>query len=80
MMFILGISVGNAFTFDFNFGLMSTYQISIATEETAFKLAINLILPFMLFISLIKLRSAIEQERVDHEEEQAAELIPPAAE
>jgi hypothetical protein len=64
LMFTLGIKVNNGFTFTFDFGLFSTYQISLATGETEFKLAINLVAIYAIYF-IQNLRSTIAQEKTD---------------
>lgn len=62
LMFTLGVRLSDGLTFTFDFGLFSTYQISIATGETVFKLAINLVAIYMVYFTR-KLRSTIQLEK-----------------
>jgi hypothetical protein len=64
LMFTLGMKVNNGFTFTFDFGLFSTYQISLATIETEFKLAINLVAIYVIYF-ILNLRSTIVQEKIN---------------
>jgi hypothetical protein len=64
LMFTLGIKVNNGFTFTFDFGFFSTYQISLAIDETEFKLAINLVAIYVIYFTR-NLRTTIAQEKID---------------
>jgi len=77
-MVILGIKVNNGFTFNFDFGLYSKWQISIATDETEFRLGINLVAIYAIYF-IDKLRSTIAEEKANYEAEQLAELMPPTS-
>jgi len=75
LMLTLGVIVGDGFNFTFNFSLTSTYQISIATGETAFKLAINIAAIFALYF-IDKLKTTIKGEEEAYEMERLEALKP----
>jgi hypothetical protein len=67
LMFITGIKIHDGFTFIFNFGLMSTWQISIATNEREFMIAINLVAIYFVYYTQ-NLKSAIINEEAGFNE------------
>lgn len=66
-MVTIGINVDHGFGFDFNFHIMSTYQISVATSETTFKLAINLFAIYLVHFTE-KLRTMMKEEKASFDE------------
>ncbi|MBS1523661.1 MAG: hypothetical protein JST50_21845 [Bacteroidetes bacterium] len=72
LMLTVGIKVENGFTFDFNFALASTWNMSIASSETAFNISINLVAIYFIYFSN-KLKSTIEKEKASYEEQEISE-------
>jgi hypothetical protein len=72
LMFAVGIKMENGLTFDFNFGITSTWNISFASSETPFNISINLIAIYFIYFSN-KLRSTIEKEKLCYEEQEISE-------
>ena len=64
LMLTLGIKVDNGFNFDFNFALTSTWNISVASSEKVFSIALNLVaIYFIYFTARLKLR--FDKEKAD---------------
>ncbi|MBS1532605.1 MAG: hypothetical protein JSU01_20035 [Bacteroidetes bacterium] len=71
-MFAVGIKVADGFTFDFNFGLMSTWQMSIASGDRYFLLAVNVVAIFWLYF-IAKLKRDIQDDEDFFEPESVVE-------
>lgn len=82
LMLTIGISAGSpGFSFNFHFFLTSTFQISIATEETQVILAVNLVAIYGVYF-VRDLKNTISNEKRTFEQEQLnyQELPPPGEE
>ena len=75
LMLTVGIKTSEGFTFTFNFGVISSWQISIATSSREFSLAINLVAIYFLYFTE-KLQTSIKREKEIYEEKQIAASNP----
>jgi hypothetical protein len=71
LMLTVGIKTSEGFTFTFNFGVISSWQISIATSSKEFSLAINLVAIYFLYFTE-RLQTNIKREKEIYEERQLA--------
>lgn len=64
----IGLSTGHVgIQFNFDFGLLSTWQLSVNSEDRSFILAVNLVAIYWLYY-IEKLKIALNKELADHKE------------
>jgi len=64
LMFFVGIKLVNGFTFNFNFGIISSWQIDINTDAEGTEIAINLVALYLIYF-IDKLLRTVKQEETE---------------
>jgi hypothetical protein len=64
LMFFVGIKLVHGFTFNFNFGIISSWQININTDAEGTELAINLVALYLVYF-IEKLLRTVKQEEAE---------------